>query len=217
MFTGIIEELGLVRRLSHINNGVRLGIESTVCGFDATTGDSISVNGACLTLTDKERNVLFFDVSKETLNTSNLEELTAGNRVNLERSLKQGGRIGGHFVTGHVDCVAKVISKASNGDFIEFKVSMPTQFRPFLAEKGSIAVDGISLTVNSVSGGSFDFMVIPHTLSNTTLKLKEKGSSLNIETDILAKYTQNLIVKTESMPALKPRMDRDFFTKHGFA
>ena len=217
MFTGIIEELGIVRRLLRVNNGARLGIESSVCGFDVIMGDSISVNGVCLTLTDKERNVLFFDVSKETLNMSNLVELAAGHRVNLERSLKQGGRIGGHFVTGHVDCVAKVISKASNGDFIEFKISLPTKFRAFLAEKGSITVDGISLTVNSVSENSFNFMAIPHTLSNTTLKLKEKGSSLNIETDILAKYTQNLIGKTESMPDLKPRMDRDFFTKHGFA
>jgi len=217
MFTGIIEELGTVRKIARLNKDAFLSIESAVCSSDATIGDSISVNGACLTLTGKDHHILSFDLSRETLTASNLADLKIGEKVNLERALRLAGRLGGHYVTGHVDYVAKVLSKTTQGDFIEFEIGLPDEFRMFLVEKGSVAVDGISLTVNSVSAKSFKVMVIPHTLSITALELKKKSSLLNIETDILAKYAQNLISKTKSIPEIKSYVDKDFLAKHGFA
>ncbi len=217
MFTGIIEELATIRSLTRRSRGARLSIESAVCGSDASVGDSISVNGVCLTLTSREGNILSFDVSDETSGLSNILALKPADRVNLERSLKQGGRLGGHFVTGHIDCMGKIVSKASQGDFIEFEISIPKEHSILLVKKGSVAVDGISLTVNNVSDGSFKVMVIPHTLSNTTLNFKGIGNIVNIETDVLAKYVQNLTVQTKSMPEIRPHVDRNFLAKHGFA
>ena len=217
MFTGIIEELGTVRKIARLNKDASLSIESTVCSSDAAIGDSISVNGACLTLTGKDHYMLSFDLSSETLTASNLADLKIGEKVNLERALKLAGRLGGHYVTGHVDYVAKVLSKIIQGDFIELEIELPDEFRMFLVDKGSVAVDGISLTVNSVSAKSFKVMVIPHTLSVTALGLKKKGSLVNIETDILAKYAQNLIIKTKSTPEIRSYVDKDFLAKHGFA
>lgn len=216
MFTGIIEELGIVRKITRVNKDACLSIESSICSSDAAVGDSISVNGACLTLTGKDQHILSFDLSSETLIVSNLADLVIGEKVNLERSLKLEGRLGGHFVTGHIDCVAKIISKITKGDFIELGIEMPDRFGIFLAEKGSVAVDGISLTLNSVSCNSFKVMVIPHTLSTTTLGSKKRGSSLNIETDMLAKYAQKLIAKTRGMDNVNTGIDRDTLARYGF-
>ena len=216
MFTGIIEEIGVVRSLLQSNRVASLSVESKICSTDANIGDSICENGTCLTLTRKDRQMLLFDLSSETLYVSNLADLTAGQRVNLERSLKLEGRLGGHYVTGHIDYVARIISKITRGDFIELEIELPDQFAMFLVEKGSVAVDGISLTVNSISGNSFKVMAIPHTLAATTLCLKKRGDRLNIETDILAKYTQNLITKTKDAPNHRSSIDTGLLAKHGF-
>jgi len=216
MFTGIIEELGIVGSITRADKSARLNIKSSVCISDAGIGDSISVNGACLTLTAKDGGTLSFDLSAETLNSTDLADLVQGDKVNLERSLKQGGRLGGHFVTGHVDCVARVISKVRMSGFVELIISLPAQFSLFLAKKGPIAIDGVSLTLNNVMNDSFSIMLVPHTLSMTTLGFKDKGSRVNMETDILAKYTQNLIIKTKNLSHAGLAVDRDFLIKHGF-
>lgn len=216
MFTGIIEELARVRSITRSKETARLTIESAICGSGTDKGDSVSVNGVCLTLTDKDGGLLSFDISPETLNSTNLKVLGEGQKVNLERSLRQADRIGGHFVTGHVDYVAKIISKAGRSGFIELRISLLDRLSLFLAEKGSVAVDGISLTVNNVSKDSFDVMLIPHTLSATTLGFKDKGSSLNIETDILAKYTQNFVLKSRDLPDSSISVDKDFLSRNGF-
>jgi riboflavin synthase len=216
MFTGIIEEMGMVRSMTRAGKNARICIDSRVCASGISIGDSISINGVCLTLTDRQDSALFFDVSSETLSLSNLVRLVPGDKVNLERALKQGGRIGGHFVTGHVDCVAEIISKVKKNDFVEFKISLPARFKAYLAQKGSIAIDGISLTVNNVSDANFTVMIIPHTLSVTTLGFKQKGDIVNLETDILAKYTLNLASKANDQVIPAPGLDRNFLTQHGF-
>jgi len=216
MFTGIIEEMGMVSNMTRAGKNARICIDSRVCASGISIGDSISINGVCLTLTDRQDSALFFDVSSETLSLSNLVRLVPGDKVNLERALKQGGRIGGHFVTGHVDCVVEIISKVKKNDFVELKISLPARFKAFLAQKGSIAIDGISLTVNNVSDANFTVMIIPHTLSVTTLGFKQKGDIVNLETDILAKYTLNLASKANDQVIPAPGLDRNFLTQHGF-
>jgi len=216
MFTGIIEERGIVNALSRADNTARLDLKSDICYSDSKVGDSISVNGCCLTLTKKYGNNLLFDVSQETLRVSNLADLAKGERVNLERSLTQGGRLGGHFVTGHIDYAGRLLSKSAIGDFIEFSIDIPRDFKGFLAPKGSVAIDGVSLTVNSVSENNFKAMLIPYTLSCTTLQYKDKGSRLNIETDILAKYTHSLMSRNPAKSSDHANISKDFLSKHGF-
>lgn len=216
MFTGIIEELGVVRCLSRTGDSAQLTLKSKICHADSKQGDSISVNGCCLTLIKKDKGMLVFDVSSETLNSSNLAYIAEGERVNLERSLVQGGRLGGHFVLGHVDYAGRVLSKSVNADFIELSIGIAREFRGFLVFKGSVAIDGVSLTVNSVSDNSFKVMLIPHTLSCTTLQYKDKGSMVNIETDILAKYVHSLSDKNTGRRTPHTNISKDFLSEHGF-
>jgi riboflavin synthase len=216
MFTGIIEELGSVYAISRKNNGGKIEIKSHTCYSDAGIGDSISVNGCCLTLIEKHNSRLVFDISQETFLSSNLSDLAQGELVNLERSLAPSGRLGGHFVTGHIDYAGRILSKKTTGEFTEFSIAIPDAFKVFFAEKGSVAVDGISLTVNRVSETSFRAMLIPHTLSFTTLKHKDKGSRVNIETDILAKYVQSFLSKHDKTPSPKTQVNKDLLSEHGF-
>jgi len=216
MFTGIIEELAIVHSLSRKGDSAELTLESRICYPDSKEGDSISINGCCLTLVKKDKGILVFDISQETLRAGNLADLAQGERVNLERSLMQGGRLGGHFVTGHIDYAGRLLSKSVLGDFIELSIDIPRDFKGFLAQKGSVAIDGVSLTVNSVSENSFKVMLVPYTLSCTTLQYKDKGSRLNIETDILAKYTHSLMSRNPAKPSAHTNISKDFLSKHGF-
>jgi riboflavin synthase len=216
MFTGIIEEIGIVRNLFCADKIAQLVIESKICSLHSKQGDSISVNGCCLTLTKIDGAMLTFDISPETLKRANLAGLAAGEKVNVEQSLKMEGRLGGHFVTGHIDYTARILSMAPKGDCIEIKIEIAKGFERFLAEKGSVAVDGVSLTVNNVSDNSFTIMLIPHTLHSTTLINKDKGSRLNIETDILAKYTHNLMNKNTVGYAANTDLNKEFLSDHGF-
>jgi riboflavin synthase len=216
MFTGIIEEIGIVRLISRDSNSAKLGIESKVC-FDGTKeSDSISVNGCCLTLVKKDQGILFFDVSHETLRASNLSDIKEGEKVNLERSLTPNGRMGGHFVTGHIDYKVRLISKADKGDFIEFTIGINDGYQGFIAQKGSVAVDGISLTVNDVTEKSFKVMLIPYTLECTTLQYKKRGSILNIEIDILSKYVYSFLNKKEGQHLPRNSISKNFLSEHGF-
>ncbi len=216
MFTGIIEEVGIVRNLFCADKIAQLVIESKVCSLHSKQGDSISVNGCCLTLTKIDGAILTFDVSPETLKRANLADLTAGEKVNVERSLKMEDRLGGHFVTGHIDYTAKILSKILKGDCVEIKIEIAKGFERFLAEKGSVTVDGVSLTVNNVSNNSFTIMLIPHTLHSTTLIDKDRGSRLNIETDILAKYAHNLMDKNTTGYSANTNLSKEFLSNHGF-
>jgi len=187
MFSGIIEELGYVSRISRKGNNTILAVNATLIHQDVKTGDSISVNGACLTVVNKDAQSLSFEVMPETLKITNLGRLRITDKVNLERGLKLGDRLSGHFVTGHVDCLGNIRKKHYfNGNF-GFEIAVPAEFRKFCLQKGSIAVDGVSLTIARRRSDTFAVYIIPHTLKNTTLGFKGPSDKVNIEFDILIK------------------------------
>lgn len=195
MFTGIIVELGTVSSLRRKGTGAYLSLAAPSLSEDAAVGDSISINGVCLTVVKIDGEMLSFDLSDETLRSSNLGQLRPGDRVNLEPSLRADGKLGGHFVTGHVDTVGKIKSKVMSGDTFEVVISAPEQVTGLLVEKGSVAVDGISLTVVKVSEGIFTVVIIPHTANVTTIGFKAAGDGVNIEADIIGKYVARFLNK----------------------
>ncbi|MEK6563829.1 MAG: riboflavin synthase [Candidatus Omnitrophota bacterium] len=188
MFTGIIEELGIVKDVSRKGRLISLSIQADKAISDTKIGDSIAVNGVCLTVVKIEDKVLSFDLLEETARLTNLGKLKSNEKVNLERSLKIGDRLSGHFVTGHIDCPGAIREKTYVSGNLSFKITIPREFLKFIALKGSITVDGISLTVSDKRSNTFSVCIIPHTLKNTTLSFKGPSSEVNIETDILAKY-----------------------------
>lgn len=216
MFTGIIEELGTVKSLTKTQAGAKLLVESKVAYSDSKIGDSININGACLTIADIKRNTFSFDISSETVNRTNLGRLKQGECVNMERSLKADSRLGGHFVFGHIDCIGEIVSKEPQGEFVKIKIELPRPNADYLVEKGSVCVDGISLTINTLGDKSFTVMLIPHTLSNTTLGYKKAGDYVNIEVDILAKYIERLMKKTSEKPARQSSVTKDLLREYGF-
>lgn len=217
MFTGIIEELGVIKSLTKTGSGAELAVESKVCLCDARIGDSMNINGACLTVVDIKENILSFDISNETLTRTNLSRLKPGERINIERSLRADSRLGGHFVTGHIDGIGKITLKAEQDEFVEIEIEMDPSLKDYLVEKGSVAVDGVSLTVNRVRDKSFTVMLIPHTLSATTLGQKKAGDYVNIEVDILAKYVEKLTNKSTKQPAEpSSNITKSLLKEHGF-
>lgn len=187
MFSGIVEELGEVTGMLRRGNMLTLEIKALKASQETKIGDSISVNGACLTVVKNQSATLRFEVMPETFRTTNLGSLNLTDKVNLERSLKVGERISGHFVTGHVDCLGVIRRKSRVQGNLSFGISVPPKFLKYIILKGSIAVDGISLTIADKSPGAFKVYIIPHTLSNTTLGFKGPSDRVNIEFDILAK------------------------------
>lgn len=198
MFTGIVEELGTIRTIAPMADGREFTI-GTSFAPEVNIGESIAVNGACLTVVENDQENCRFQAGFETLARTNLGELGVGDRVNLERSLRFGDRLGGHLVTGHVDAVGRIVERANRGEFESVWFSCPRELTRQMVPKGSIAVDGISLTLVDVADERFSIMLIPHTLSVTTLGLKRVGDTVNLETDLLAKYVQK---------QLKPTIDR---------
>lgn len=188
MFTGIVVETGAVVSLQRKQAGAVLTVAASALGRDAVAGDSISVSGSCLTVTNIKGDRLSFDLSDETLRATNLGQLGSGEKVNLEPALRADGRLGGHFVTGHIDAVGKIRSKTSSGDAFKIAIEAPQNLISLLVEKGSVAVDGISLTVVDVLEDSFTLVIIPHTLNVTTIGFKNVGDSVNLEADIIGKY-----------------------------
>ena len=188
MFTGIIEELGIVKTVSRKGRLISLSVQADKVLPDTKIGDSIAVNGVCLTVVKIEDKVLSFDLLEETSRLTNLGKLKIGEKVNLERSLKTGDRLSGHFVSGHIDCAGIIRGRMRKDGNPCFEIAIPREFLKFIARKGSIAVDGISLTVSDKRSNTFSVYIIPHTLKNTTLNFKGPSSEVNIETDILAKY-----------------------------
>jgi riboflavin synthase len=190
VFSGIVERMGIVSRLIADPPGVRLVIESEPIARDTKIGDSIAVNGCCLTVVQVDNKSFGFDAGAETLSRTNLGRLRAGSPVNLERSLKVGGELGGHFVSGHIDAVGWLDRRQDEKDWSTFWFRMPGRLSRQMASKGSIAVDGVSLTLVEVEAERFSVALIPHTLQITTLGPLQPGDPVNLETDILAKYVE---------------------------
>lgn len=193
MFTGIVETLGEVRTLTAADPGVRLVVHSPRIASGAKMGDSVAINGCCLTVVTLDSETLGFDVGPETLRRTNLGDLVVGAQVNLERSLAVGDRLGGHFVTGHVDALGCLDARLDDRDWSTFWFKVPAALARQMVSKGSVAVDGVSLTLVDVQYDRFSVALIPHTLAVTTLGGRQPGDGVNLETDLLAKYVQQQI------------------------
>lgn len=193
MFTGIVEELGSVKRISRGARSVKLEIAATKVIEDAHVGDSICTQGVCLTVTELGSGSFAADVMHETLSRSSLGSLAVGDPVNLERAMPVGGRLGGHIVSGHIDGTGRIVRVKNDGNAVWYTVSAGPELMRYIVEKGSIAIDGISLTVARVSDASFAVSTIPHTGEMTTLSARREGDVVNLECDIIAKYVEKLM------------------------
>lgn len=224
MFTGIAEEIGTIKSIQRGVSSSVLEISAQKALEDTKIGDSICTNGVCLSVTSMGEHSFTADVMHETLNRSNLKFLKVGSRVNLERALKVNDRLGGHIVSGHVDKVAKIISTKKDDNAVWFEFESGRDILKYIVEKGSVAIDGLSLTVAKVTQGSFFISAIPHTLAITTLGDKKTGDTVNVEVDLIGKYVENLIkfgeeniyTKPDGKTANKSNITRDFLTKYGF-
>jgi len=219
MFTGIVAGKGKITAKRTVGGGVGLDITSEVELPDPEEGESIAINGVCLTAYNIRGRSFSADVSPETLSRSVLRFLGPGDRVNLERALRLSDRLGGHLVSGHVDCVALVTGKKPMGDYTLFSFSFPHQYDRYIIEKGSITINGVSLTVNSVNNGHFEVSIIPHTLMVTTLGELKIGSKVNIEVDIIGKYVEKMLAPKghyEQGTGEEDRINQAFLAQHGF-
>ena len=213
MFTGIIKATGEVGQIVPRGGDMRLTIRSGGLQWNEfEVGESISVNGVCLTAVDFEKNGFLTDVSLETLNVTALKGLAIGDKVNLEPSLALGERLGGHLVSGHVDCVATIRARESDARSVRLDVEIPAEFRRYVARKGSICIDGVSLTVNDVSDKVFSVNIIPHTADVTIIGGYQVGTTVNIEVDLLARYLERLLTAGDDTGITK-----DFLRAHGYA
>ncbi|MBU0960718.1 MAG: riboflavin synthase [Proteobacteria bacterium] len=198
MFTGIVAGTGRLLAKRGAGGGLAFDLEA---GFDLTDpaeGESIAVNGVCLTAYNIQGRTFTVDVSPESLSRTTLGKLSVGGKVNMERALQLTDRLGGHIVSGHVDCVASVRERQSKGDYTLFSFSFPAALSCYVAEKGSVTIDGVSLTVNSCGDETFAVSIIPHTLQVTTLGLLKRGAQVNVEVDIIGKYVERLLLRKGS-------------------
>ena len=218
MFTGIIKEMGTITSLADKGRDREFTVKTEVLSGSINMGDSISVNGVCLTVKDFDRESFSSDVSSNTLEYSNLGDLKAGDQVNLEDSLSPDGKLGGHFVSGHVDAVAAITGISGTGRSYELTFDLNEDIEPYIAVRGSVSVDGISLTVTKVSDSNFKTVIIPHTYKNTTLGSKGIGDTVNIEVDMLARYIVNYLSRQKQGedPGEKDRMLKEKLEKNGF-
>jgi len=210
VFSGIVEEKGRVRRVKKTPGALKLTVESKTASGQARIGDSVSINGVCLTVVKTGGGQLEFDVMEETMRGTNISSIRAGEEVNVEMPLAVGGKVSGHFVTGHIDCVGKINSVTKSPSASAIDIELPEGKAVYAAEKGSIAIDGVGLTVAEVDKNNIKVCLIPLTLKRTNLGSKKAGGLVNIEFDILGKYA---LKKT---PAAKKGIDADFLKEHGF-
>lgn len=215
MFTGIVEETGTIRSIRKGTHSAVLEIQARVVLEDIHVGDSIAVNGVCLTATSFTPTTFTADVMHETLNRSSLAALHPGSRVNLERAMAANGRFGGHIVSGHVDGLGTVLATQTDDNAIWYTIGAAPEVLRYVVEKGSITIDGISLTVARVDGQSFAISAIPHTVAVTVLQDRKPGDRVNLETDIIGKYVEKLLQPKE-IPKQTSGITRDFLTKYGF-
>lgn len=200
MFTGIIEELGAIKKISSARDGARLEVGAQAVLDGARIGDSIAVNGVCLTVVEKSPDSFAADVSAETLRRTSLKQARAGSRVNLERPLTPTSRLGGHIVQGHVDGMGEFIEARPVGEGYVVRIGFPSELGRYIVEKGSIAIDGISLTIAALGDNWFEIAIIPHTWRATNLSTLKRGEAVNLEVDILAKYVERLLQSRASEP-----------------
>ncbi len=215
MFTGIIEELGTVMALKRGSNSSQISIQADKVLGDVKLGDSIAINGVCLTVTSFDRAHFSADMMAETLAKTNLRELNSGHRVNLERAARLGDRMGGHLVQGHVDGVGTLIEEQVVDIARVLRFRAPDEILKYTVAKGSIAIDGISLTVVDVFPDSFTVSIIPHTASLTTLGFKKPGATVNLEADIIGRYVERLL-KWKGGTKNSTKLSSDFLAEHGF-
>ena len=216
MFTGIVEEIGTVRRVVSGQSDGSLDVQAKLVLEGTKLGDSIAVNGVCLTVTSLRDDGFSADVMPETLRRSNLGELRGGDRVDLERAMAAGGRFGGHIVSGHIDGVGTITGQRREGIATWVTIAAPPEILRYIVEKGSIAIDGVSLTVAAVTDRDFSVSLIPHTGSQTILLRKKPGDRVNLENDIIGKYVERLLSPAAPEPAPESRITMDFLREHGF-
>jgi riboflavin synthase len=193
MFTGLIESLGIVTNVQRVSGGAQIQVYAPEFGRDMALGDSVAVDGACLTVAQFQRGAFVADVSDETFEKTTLSDLRQGSKVNLERALRLSDRLGGHIVTGHVEGVGQLLLRHAAGNSTVYQFQLPPGIMEFVVPKGSIAIDGISLTVAQIRGTSFAAAVVPHTEASTTLKEKPIGGQVNVEVDVMAKYVKRFV------------------------
>ena len=215
MFTGLIEDVGIVQGVQQREAGAVVTVQTRLPLSEVKIGDSIAVNGACLTVVELQGQTFVADASPETLDRTTLGHARNGTRVNLERALCFGDRLGGHLVTGHIDSIAQVTSRNRQSNMEVFQFSLSGKALHLLVDKGSVAIDGISLTVNRLTGDGFSVAIIPHTLAQTTLVERQVGDAVNIETDLIGKYVARLLTGQGSEKEAS-RLDVDFLARHGF-
>jgi len=215
MFTGLVETTGTVAALTRPSGKVaRLALRVPDDFGPIKVGDSIAVNGVCLTVVEAAAGALEMDVLEETFACTNLAGLRAGERVNLERALTPSSELGGHLVTGHVDDTGTVVRRRRQGADWVFEIGLDAKYMPFIAPKGSIAVDGVSLTVVETAAASFTVHIIPYTFEHTTFGDRAEGTRVNVEVDLMARYVANFLRRTGAAPS---GLTRDFLAEHGFA
>ena len=217
MFTGIIESIGTIRALSPKGGDVRVYVQTGKLDLgDVKLGDSIAVNGVCLTAVELPGDGFWADVSRETLACSAFIDLKIGSRVNLEKALTPTSRLGGHLVSGHVDGVGEIVKREDNARAIQFTVRAPRELAKYIALKGSITVDGTSLTVNAVNGAEFQLTIVPHTLVETIMADYRPGRRVNLEVDLLARYLERLLLGDKAAEPSVSGISEAFLAEHGY-
>lgn len=216
MFTGIIQGLGTLFEKRPAGGGMIFGLEADFQLTDPEEGESIAVNGACLTARNIKGKRFYVDVSPESLERTGLGRLQTGNRVNLERALRLSDRLGGHLVSGHVDAQGQVEQRRSTGDFTLFTFSLDPALTKYVIAKGSITINGISLTVNTCERNRFSVSIIPHTLAVTTLGALREGDRVNIEVDMIGKYVEKLLAEKSAAGEQPSRINPGFLAEHGY-
>lgn len=214
IFTGIIEELGTINRIERGSNSSRINVRADKVLGDVRIGDSIAINGVCLTVTEFSQEHFVADVMAETLEKTNLRNLSTGQRVNLERAVRLGDRMGGHLVQGHVDGVGTIVEQQKLDIATLFRVKAPEEVMAYVVKKGSIAIDGISLTVVETNADGFTVSLIPHTAAMTTLGFKKPGDTVNLESDIIGRYVEKLM--SSGKESKQSNLSLGFLAENGF-
>ena len=217
MFTGIIQAIGTLAEIKTQGGDARLTIDSgTLDLFDVALGDSIATNGVCLTAVALTGRGFSADVSRETLSLTTLQRLRSGSRVNLEKALTLQTRLGGHLVSGHVDGIGRVLERQADARSVRFAIEAPAELAKYIAHKGSICVDGTSLTVNAVQGARFELNIVPHTLQETIMDGYTAGQSVNLEVDLVARYLERLLLGDQAAQATSGTVDVAMLARTGF-
>lgn len=217
MFTGIIEAIGTISALKNHGDDIRLTVNVGKLDMsDVHLGDSISTNGVCLTVVDFGSDYYSVDVSKETIKYSGFANYQVGSKVNLEKAMRADTRFGGHIVSGHVDGVGEVLAVNDHTRYVEVWVKAPDELAKYIAHKGSITVDGVSLTVNEVKGASFMLWLIPHTLQETIIGMYKPGTKINLEVDVIARYLERLMLGDKAATTEKQDISMAFLAEHGY-